>query len=559
MFSLTIGSATAILVITEFVLTLLLTATTSIVINLRAHRKLYSTGRLDFSEIAWTVRSFFHPRLLLVRPHLFFLKVLRVAGPCLLLVIFVFIGASIEQKIDFDSYEQKTVKVHDQSSYWDTVGGNRAATQYWIEKALSKGEWKGLPSDSYVPVSDVDFNRLKWNEQPGLYTHKCRLDKKTTGEYALSLFEQKIPLWDKTYPHIRSAERARTVGDLQFTKGWFSMRHHVSAAKITHSKLSVNESEALYSSSATQVNRSAFPYVASRAAFRLYYEKKQDRFQYHPRADANYIDLLNNPSTNSSTVTCKKLSRANVIVEFIGIKKGRRVMIQEPAPKYNRVDMTRGTGIYQRFICRRRRRRTGKVSKKCVVFPLLSSSLAAGVAARRNTVSISGDIENDNATINEEAQSATGSELAEEMHPMLVEEALDLGNFVLLAGNFASRRRATVRLARELVTFDWRTYTITLAVTLALCALLFAIELSTRIRLGTLRLGVDAPLDPVHMAQVCGVSMPQSNPVKKLQTPRDERGYGIRIILPQGRNAICDSYWEVGPWGKKDENFDDKV
>ena len=112
-----LGSATTIIVITEFALTLLVTVIASIAIQLRAHRKLYATSYLDFSEIAWSVRKILSPRFLITRPYLFFLRFVRVVAPCLLLLAFVFIGDSIQETLDFNSSEEKSVRVHGQVSY----------------------------------------------------------------------------------------------------------------------------------------------------------------------------------------------------------------------------------------------------------------------------------------------------------------------------------------------------------------------------------------------------------------------------------------------------------
>ena len=191
---------------------------------------------------------------------------------------------------------------------------------------------------------------------------------------------------------------------------------------------------------------------ANRAAFRLYYSGEQKGFQYFPLADTNYLECMNLLDyMEPNLTTCKQLSRANVIVEFIGIKRGGHTVIQEPAPTSNRVDITRGLGVYQRFVCRRRRRRRSrkekKRSRKCVVFPITSSTLAAGVAVRRNTSAMFGYTDNDNTNINEEAESAM--DFAEQMHASFVEEALDSGHSVLRAGDFAYRNYGAVQLARE--------------------------------------------------------------------------------------------------------------
>ena len=220
----------------------------------------------------------------------------------------------------------------------------------------------------------------------------------------------------------------------------------------------------------------------------------------------------------------------------------------------SRIDMTRGSGIYQRFICRRRE----QINKNCTVLPISSSSLVAGVVAGRNIslYGLSDIVAVDSEKV--QAESTKVSSLAERVNATVVEEALDLGHFVLLAGAATTEREATVQLAREVVVFDWRAYTITVVATFAICILLLLIEFFARTRLRTFSLGADAPLDPVHMAQVCGAPMPEGNPVKKMRTPLKELGYGVRIVWPQGRDALCDSYWEVGPRKKDDENLDAK-
>ena len=314
MISLTIGSATTILVVTEFALTLLLTAATSIVINLRAHCKLYSTGYLDFSEIAWTVRSLFHFRPLLIRPYLFFLKALRIAGPFILLVAFVFIGASIEQKIDFENYEEKQVKAYGKhNGYWDTLGRERSVTDGFIENALRKGEWKGLPSNEVIPVADTEFNRLKWREQRGQYKYECRLEKSDTGEYAFSRFYETKSLLTGINAIDSSVERVRKVGESDYAERWITMPYRVRARTVNVSNLSGNASEELFSG--ISKDHSTFPYYGSGAAFRLCYER--EGVEYCPLTDYKYVNLLHNPEGDLEE--CKRLSQANVIVEFVGI------------------------------------------------------------------------------------------------------------------------------------------------------------------------------------------------------------------------------------------------
>ena len=343
---------------------------------------------------------------------------------------------------------------------------------------------------------------------------------------------------------IWSKGRARKVGRSDYTEQRYSTPYH-HGHDILPGGQNLNDTEIWWSSiKRSEEFKEHFPSYASGAAFLLSYEG--DEFD-SPLDSNRYIDVLNKPESDPEL--CEQLSRANVIVEFIGIEKGRRSLIQIKNGR-GRVDMTRGPGTYQRFVCRRKDQK----ANVCGVLPISSSSLAAGLVALRSNTSIY-EITN-NTVIADDDEFTTTTKLADPISAEQVEEALDLGIIVLIAGSAAIEKEGMVQLAREIVVFNWRAYAATAVTTIAFCMLLLIIEFLARIRLGQLRLGIDAPLDPLHMAQVCGAGMEIGDSLTRMRTPSREIGHGVHIVRPRGGSATTDAYWRVGPPDKGDDNFD---
>lgn len=547
------GFATGVLVVSEFVLTLLVAITVHYVTKLRVRRQLYVKRYVDLSQLTWVARHTIHPQLLRYDPYLLLLNVFRLIGPFMLLILFVLISNTIQTSLDFGKVKSVRSTVHSYKSHWDTMGRKPLEAMPLIDKALAKGQWKGLPATDFVPVHLDEFSRLDWKaREEYVPNYECSNVLEEEGQYSLSfLLGPSIYNMSflKTDGMVPMYSRMRRVQNNQVTEllgpTWIvtPFRGNTGSGRDSY-VTSFAEAEMLARS--IDGKKGANDQYVSGAAWTLAFKGMEDVLL----DDQRYLNVLNGfmygfpenyfkdlcaksnsigPGCEASMKAmaledCEAFTKQNVTIEFLGMKSGRRSLFEITHPTtafYDRVDVVRARGLRQKFTCRRRNAK----GLKCSMLPLSGTSFAAAIAAMKNASSLYGLTRDAPSLIDGQE-----SKLSEKLTTDDVQEALDLGIHVLTAGASAAERQETVRLAMMKTSFDWTFYTAVVATTVAICALLVGWEIWAYIRLGKLRRTICPPLDPLQMAMACGVpGMEGLRGARKVKTPLRPLGVGAQL------------------------------
>ena len=532
--TLNIGAATSILVIVEYLLSVIVIVVVGLTITLRARRLLYQNGSLDLSEIAWASRGTIHPRLVLAAHPTALLNLVRVVVPLGILISFVFIGGSLDERLSESQFEKVNTTTFAQTSFWDTIGRKKIYSVQFMQNAGRMGEWKGVPElntenedekqhrpraiQGRIPADVLKFQRLKWRK-PSAYSCK-KIGEALDEEYGFSVRKKE----EHAEPHGRAFYETRTrvykVGkDIKdhLGIGWFVSDHRRDAntgglrseiAKRGDGSTVVDEK--LLEPGQDFKNKTRWQEGVSSAAFLLNFTDWQ--YQIDP-----YTTLLSRSSIeNPETIElCKKIMKLGIVVDFIGIKGGyRSVQTFGPRGQETRVDFTRGKAVKQRFRCVATRQKEGNCD-----IPIVSTlSLVAGMVVGRNQSEVASPLD------------GADFYLADPLKTNEVADALEVGPYVLLAGASAKLVPGIVSLAKSYATLSWVWFASVLTLTLSLCVIMLGRELIARCKLGKLYLDVEPPLDPMQMAKACGAYAPSTSIHKREPTPIGALRTGVKAL-----------------------------